>query len=95
MSTEVTTGEYIEIGHRKPPKGYKNIELAKIGINKLEQSIKDCNPDTPALTLSSARWLENAFYGREIIEEDYDKLMAKIKVETRKFMYRCKCSRFP
>lgn len=91
--TDIPTEEYIEIGHRKHPKGYKNIDLAKIGMNKLEQSVKDCILDTPALTLSSARWLENAFYSREIIEEDYDKLMAKIKQQTRKFIDDCKCSK--
>ena len=92
---EATTEEYVEIGHRQPPKGYKNIDLAKIGIRKLEKSVKDCDTDTSALTLSSARWLENAFYSREIIEEDYDKLMSNIKGQTRKFIRDCGCSKSP
>jgi len=87
-----TIEEYIEKGHKKPPKGYKNIDLAKIQIGKLEKSVKECDSDTPSLVLSSAMWLEDALYSREIIEEDYDKLMTNIKGQTRQFMNNCKCS---
>jgi len=92
MVTE-DTSEYIEHGFKKPPTGYKNIDLAKKQMKKLEESVKDCSKDTPALTLSSARWLENAFYSREIIEEDYDKLMSDIKAQTRQFIKDCECSK--
>jgi hypothetical protein len=87
-----TIEEYAERGFKNPPTGYKNIDLAKIQIGKLEKSVKECDSDTPALVFSSTRWLENAFYSREIIEEDYDKLMAKIKGQTRQFMNKCECS---
>ena len=87
-----TTEEYIDQGFKKPPRGYKNIDLAKIQIGKLEKSVKECDLDTPALVFSSTRWLENAFYSREIIEEDYDKLMTKIKSQTRQFGKNCECS---
>lgn len=93
MTLSETTSEYMERGHKKPPVGYKNIDLAKRQMKKLEESVKDCRTDTSALTLSSARWLENAFYSREIIEEDYDKLMSDIKAQTRKFISNCKCSK--
>ncbi len=83
--------EIIESEYRKPPKGYKNIDLAKISINKLERSVKECSTDTPAHTLSATRWLENAFYSREIIEEDYDRLMSNIKTQTRTFTDKCEC----
>lgn len=83
--------EYIEKAYRRPPKGYKNIDLAKKSISKLELSVNECSQDTPARTLSAARWLENAFYSREIIEEDYDKLMTRIKEQTRRFIDKCSC----
>ncbi len=83
--------EYIERGFRNPPKGYKNIDAAKSSINKLEISVKECSNETPAHTFSATRWLENALYSREIIEEDYDKLMSKIKEQTRIFMDKCSC----
>ena len=87
--TEMT--DVSEIAHRNPPRGYKNIDLARIQMKKLIQSVDECSSDTPAFTLSSSRWLENAFYSREIIEEDYDGLMAKIKEQTRKFIKNCEC----
>ncbi len=83
--------EYIEKGYRRPPKGYKNIDLAKKSMSKLEDAVEKCSHNAPAHTLSAARWLENAFYGREIIEEDYDKLMTRIKEHTRKFIDKCSC----
>jgi len=83
--------EYTEQEFRNPPKGYKNIDLAKAQMKKLELSVKACDKDTPALTFSSTRWLENAFYSREIIEDDYNKLMTRIKAQTRIFIDKCDC----
>lgn len=80
------SGEY-----SKPPKGYKNIDLATTQFTKLQLSVNACSTDTPALTYSSTRWLENAFYSREIIEEEYDSRMDKIKEQTRRFIDRCNC----
>lgn len=79
--------------YKNPPKGYKNIDLAKKSINKLELSVKACSQDTPAHTFSATRWLENAFYSREIIEEDYDRLMSKIESQTRIFIDKCECTK--
>lgn len=81
----------VEQGHRKPPKGYKNLDLAISSLKKLEVSIKECSQDTPAHTLSAARWLENAVVNKEIDEEDYDEFMAKIKAQTREFVDKCNC----
>ena len=53
---------------RKPPQGYKNIDLAKAQFEKLAESVKHCGTEVPALTFSSTRWLENALYSREIVE---------------------------
>ena len=83
--------EYIAREFQKPPRGYKNIDLAKKQLGKLEISVQKCEPETAALTFSSTRWLENALYSREIIEDDYDILMSKIKDQTRKFIDDCKC----
>lgn len=74
-----------------PPKGLKNIDMATKQFTKLEMSVNACDKDTPALTFSSTRWLENALYNREIIEEEYDNRMDKIKEQTRKFIERCNC----
>ncbi len=84
--------EIEEQSYKKPLRGYKNIDLAKISINKLKESVKECSSDTPAHTLSATRWLENALYSREIIEEDYDRLMKKIKDQTRIFIGDCDCN---
>lgn len=81
----------LEQGHRNPPKGYKNIDLALSSIKKLEESANECNQDTPAHTLSAARWLENAVVKKEIDEEDYDEFMARIKAQTRIFVDKCNC----
>ena len=77
----------------KPPKGYKNIDLAKSQFVKLEDAARKCDETTPALTFSSTRWLENAFYSREIIEDEYNERMKKIKEQTRKFIDICSCSK--
>ena len=87
-----TAEEYIGTEYKKPPTGYKNIDLAKKQFNKLEIAVEECDVDTAALTFSSTRWLENAFYSREIIEEDYNRLMSKIKAQTRRFIENCACS---
>lgn len=81
----------VEQGHKKPPKGYKNIDLAISSIKKLEESVKECTQDTPAHTLSAAIWLEDAFVTKEIDEEDYDEFMTKIKAQTREFLDKCSC----
>lgn len=78
---------------RKPPKGYKNIDLAIKQFMKLQSSVNSCSTDTSALTYSSTRWLENAFYGREITEEEYDSRMDVIKEQTRIFIEKCNCRR--
>lgn len=76
---------------REPPKGYKNIDLANIQFKKLEESVKNCDSQVPALTFSSTRWLENALYSREIIEDEYNEKMKKIKEQTRIFDEKCSC----
>lgn len=76
---------------REPPKGYKNIDLANAQLKKLKESVKICNTEVPALTFSSTRWLENAFYNREIIEDEYNERMTKIKEQTRIFYEKCNC----
>jgi hypothetical protein len=81
----------IEQGHRNPPKGHKNIDLAISSIKKLKVSVKECSQDAPAHTLSAARWLENAIVKKEIDEEDYDEFMSKIKEQTREFVDKCGC----
>ncbi len=83
--------EEIEQSYKKPPRGYKNIDLAKTSVNKLKISVNECSTDTPAHTLSATRWLENALYSREIIEQDYDRLMKIIKGQTRIFIGNCDC----
>jgi len=77
------------IEFREPPRGYKNIDLAKTQFKKLEESVKNCDTTVPALTFSSTRWLENAFYNREIIEDEYNERMTKIKEQTRIFDVTC------
>lgn len=77
---------------RKPPRGYKNIDLANAQFKKLEKSVKNCDTEAPALTFSSTRWLENALYSREIIEDEYNERMTKIKKQTRIFDKECKCT---
>jgi hypothetical protein len=79
-----------EQGHRKPPKGYKNIDVAITSLKKLEGSVKECDQETPAHTLSATRWLENAFVNKEVDEEYYDEFMERIKMQTRLFM-ECDC----
>ena len=74
-----------------PPKGYKNIDMAKLQFSKLEKSARNCDKDTPALTYSSTRWLENAIYSREIIEEEYNRRMEQVKEQTRIFENKCSC----
>lgn len=76
---------------REPPKGYKNIDLAKMRFKDLEESVKNCSTKVPALTFSSTRWLENALYSREIIEDEYNGIMTKIKEQTRIFDDKCEC----
>ena len=76
---------------KEPPKGYKNIDLANIQFTKLVESVKECDSKVPALTFSSARWLENALYSREIIEDEYNEKMKKIKEQTRVFDEKCSC----
>lgn len=78
-------------GHRNPPQGHKNIDLAISSIKKLEGSAKECGQDAPAHTLSAARWLQNAVVNKEIDEEDYEEFMAKIKEQTRMFVDKCDC----
>lgn len=79
--------EFIE-----PPRGYKNIDLAKARFKKLEESVKNCSTKVPALTFSSTRWLENALYSKEIIEDEYNERMTKIKEQTRIFGEKCECA---
>lgn len=81
----------IEQGHRKPPKGYKNIDIAISSLKKLEASANECNHDTPAHTLSATRWLENAVSDNEIDEDDYDEFMSNIKAQTHIFVDKCTC----
>lgn len=76
---------------REPPRGYKNIDLAKSQFKKLEESVKNCDTTVPALTFSSTRWLENALQSREIIEDEYNERMIKIKEQTRIFDNKCEC----
>jgi len=75
----------------EPPKGYKNIDLVNAQFKKLVESVNNCDSKVPALTFSSTRWLENALYSREIIEEEYDERMKKIKEQTRIFDEKCSC----
>jgi hypothetical protein len=81
----------VEQGHRKPPKGYKNIDIALSSLKKLEGSVKECDQDAPAHTLSTARWLENAAVNKEIDDEYYGEFMARIKTQTRIFADKCNC----
>ena len=81
----------VEQGHRNPPRGHKNTDLAISSIKKLEVSVKECGQDAPAHTLSAARWLENAVVNKEIDEEDYEEFMEKIKLQTREFVDKCNC----
>ena len=37
------------------------------------------------------RWLENALQSREIIEDEYNERMTKIKEQTRTFDNKCEC----
>lgn len=67
MRNNMTDSEF-----REPPKGYKNIDLANAQFKKLAESVKNCDIGVPALTFSSTRWLENALYSREIIEDEYN-----------------------
>lgn len=76
---------------KEPPKGYKNIDLAKMRFKDLEESVKNCSTKVPALTFSSTRWLENALYSREIIEDEYNERMTKIKEQTHIFDNECEC----
>lgn len=76
---------------REPPKGYKNIDLANVQLKKLVESVNNCDSKVPALTFSSTRWLENALYSREIIEDEYNEKMKKIKEQTRIFDEKCSC----
>jgi hypothetical protein len=81
-----------EQGHRKPPRGHKNIDVALSSLKKLEESVKECSLDTPAHTLSAARWLENAVVNKEVDEEYYDEFMSRIKIQTRIFADKCDCT---
>jgi hypothetical protein len=81
----------VEQVHRKPPTGYKNIDIALSSLKKLEGSVKECDQNTPAHTLSTARWLENAVVNKEIDEEYYEEFMARIKTQTRIFAGKCDC----
>ena len=76
---------------RESPKGYKNIDLANTQFRKLVESVKNCDGKVPALTFSSTRWLENALYNREIIEDEYNERMKNIKEQTRIFDEKCSC----
>lgn len=78
---------------REPPKGYRNIDLANTEFKELTRTVKHCGTKVPALTFSSTRWLENALYSREIIEDEYNERMRKIKEQTEIFDKKCECER--
>lgn len=80
-----------EQGHRKPPRGYKNIDIALSSLKKLEVSVKGCDRDTPAHTLSATRWLDNAFVNKEVDNEYYDEFMERVKIQTHIFADKCDC----
>lgn len=73
------------------PIKFKSSELAEIEITKLKRSSQNCGPYTPEIAALSSKYLEQAFYEKEIIEEEYKKMTNMINKETDRFKNNCSC----
>ena len=69
----------------------KNINLADITFTRLRLFINDCDPVTPEIAASTARYIENALFTREINETEYLANIKMLKDETDRFKNSCSC----
>ena len=73
------------------PARFKSIDLAEIEITKLKHDAQNCEPRTPEVAASTAKYLEQAFYEKEITEKEYNDRTKVLNKETDRFKINCSC----
>ena len=73
------------------PTRFKSTDLADIEITKLKHSSQNCEPRTPEIAALASKYIEQAFYEKEITEEEYKKITNRLNKETDRFKNNCSC----
>lgn len=69
----------------------KNVNLASMAFARLKLFINDCDPVTPEIAASTARYIENALFTKEINETEYLANIEMLRDETNRFRNSCSC----
>ena len=80
----MSTGRFI-------PTRFKSIDLAEIETTKLKHDAQNCEPRTPEIAVLSSKYLEQAFYEKEITEKEYNEKIKVLNRETDRFKNNCSC----
>lgn len=70
---------------------FKPSDLAEIEIVKLKQLAQNCEPITPEIAVLSSKYIEQAFYEKEITEKEYNEKIKILNRETDRFKNNCSC----
>lgn len=73
------------------PARFKSSDLAEIEIVKLKQLAQNCEPVTPEIAVLSSKYIEQAFYEKEITEKEYKEKIKILNKETDRFKNNCSC----
>ena len=73
------------------PTRFKSADLADVEIAKLKHSSQNCDPRTSEIAALSSKYIEQAFYEKEITEEEYKNLTNRLNKETDRFKNNCSC----
>ncbi len=69
----------------------KNVDLASMAFARLKLFINDCDPVTPEIAVSTARYIEDAHFTKEISEIEYLVNIEMLRDETNRFKNSCSC----
>lgn len=73
------------------PARFKSSDLAEIEIVKLKQLAQNCESITPEIAVLSSKYIEQAFYEKEITEKEYNEKIKILNKETDRFKNNCSC----
>lgn len=76
---------------RFTPTRFKSIDLAEIEIAKLRHDAQNCGTRTPEVAVLSSKYIEQAFYEKEITEKEYNEKIKILDRETDRFKNNCSC----
>ena len=73
------------------PTRFKSSDLAEIEIVKLKHCAQNCEPVTPEIAVLSSKYIEQAFYEKNITEKEYNEKIKILNRETDRFKNNCSC----